>query len=736
MLKVAPWKGVIRFRKRGKLNPRYIGPFRIIERIGPVAYRLELPQELSRVHNVFHVCNLKKCLSDDTLIIPLEEIQLDDKLNFVEEPVEIMNREVKQLKRSRIPIIKVRWNARQFKEKYPCLFTNSRSTTTSIGIDIPVCLGIWGISQAKPSFICVRIMGSPEFSVRTAKALFMWYTVNASVFMSLGHSIKNVMLLKSSALQSSFRYLKFTYGDDEVELIDEESSYYDDGDEVAKIFRIEVNVFDFKTPLCRAFKEFNYLLQIDPDVLTKDIDGIKTYEEYKDDWIYEWNKDVPWVHKRPWTENGVWKEPTPVKHHCKPFNYKSGYSLVDPTVVGKDDGYCNEGNLTGAYIIGNILIIRNKNRYSLKRRFILVVPGMPKLNLSRNDLAAKKSTKLVKYQSSGILCVIELDLTDLSGTLKVDHGTDAMTVVLGKEKGGYARGVGNGVTYKRNFNLTQSRQASDERIFLLQSRWFTTFGESLFRHYDHPILLIVYPLFEEEKAQKRGKVLTETASMVVGYTEEIVHDFEQRLEAIFGRQVNRVHILDFEGLTPDMRKDLAEKEMDGLIMGRCKRYLIGDAMRLDVAGTLCFQLGGARRRRKQGAMIFGGQFVARLVKHFGLLTEERLKGYGDLSRPPEPRGPAKQEGDAGGFTEEALVAPGGGDEDEEMPQTGQSEVLDSMASDFSRFTTWTITSLARLMDRAGVPYTRYSESSVEYQRCTRQRTDGANTSTALQQPDL
>ncbi|GJY61577.1 putative reverse transcriptase domain-containing protein [Tanacetum coccineum] len=142
MLKVAPWKGVMRFGKCGKLNPRYIGPFRIIERIGPVAYRLELPQELSRVHNVFHVCNLKKCLSDDTLVIPLEEIQLEDKLNFVEEPVEIMDRMVKQLKRSRIPIIKVRWNARrgpeytweredQFREKYPHLFTNPRSTTTS-----------------------------------------------------------------------------------------------------------------------------------------------------------------------------------------------------------------------------------------------------------------------------------------------------------------------------------------------------------------------------------------------------------------------------------------------------------------------------------------------------------------------------------------------------------------------------------------------------------------------------
>nr|GEW68766.1 reverse transcriptase domain-containing protein [Tanacetum cinerariifolium] len=113
LLKVAPWKGVIRFGKCGKLNPCYIGPFRIIERIGPVAYRLELPQELSRVHNVFHVCNLKKCLSDEGLIIHLEEIQLNDKLNFVEETVEIMDREVKKLKQSHIPIVKVRWRARR-----------------------------------------------------------------------------------------------------------------------------------------------------------------------------------------------------------------------------------------------------------------------------------------------------------------------------------------------------------------------------------------------------------------------------------------------------------------------------------------------------------------------------------------------------------------------------------------------------------------------------------------------
>nr|GEV11714.1 hypothetical protein [Tanacetum cinerariifolium] len=105
--------GVICFGKWGKLNPRNIGPFKIIAKVGMLAYQLKLPEQLSRVHSTFHVSNLKKCFVDEPLAIPLDEIQIDDKLNFIEEPVEIMDREVKWQKQSRILIVKVRWNSRR-----------------------------------------------------------------------------------------------------------------------------------------------------------------------------------------------------------------------------------------------------------------------------------------------------------------------------------------------------------------------------------------------------------------------------------------------------------------------------------------------------------------------------------------------------------------------------------------------------------------------------------------------
>nr|GEW71748.1 hypothetical protein [Tanacetum cinerariifolium] len=110
-------------------------------------------------------------------------------------------------------------------------------------------------------------------------------------------------------------WIYWTRGDDEVELTNEESSNSDDEDEVTEIFRIDTNVFNFKTPTCKAFKEFNYFLQMDQDFITKHIDGFKTYEEYKDDWIYEWNKDKSW----------------------------------------KYNGYCNGGNFPRAYLVRNTL---------------------------------------------------------------------------------------------------------------------------------------------------------------------------------------------------------------------------------------------------------------------------------------------------------------------------------------------------------------------------------------------
>ncbi|GJX69940.1 putative reverse transcriptase domain-containing protein [Tanacetum coccineum] len=133
MLKVSPWKGVVRFGKRGKLNPRYVGPSKVLERVRDVAYKIDLPEELSTVLNTFHVSNLKKCHADEPLAVPLDGLRIDDQLHFVEEPVEIMDHEMKRLKKSRILLVKVRWNSKrgpeftweredQFRKKYPYLF--------------------------------------------------------------------------------------------------------------------------------------------------------------------------------------------------------------------------------------------------------------------------------------------------------------------------------------------------------------------------------------------------------------------------------------------------------------------------------------------------------------------------------------------------------------------------------------------------------------------------------------
>nr|GEX60217.1 putative reverse transcriptase domain-containing protein [Tanacetum cinerariifolium] len=113
LLKVSPWKGTVHFGKREKLSPRYIRPFRIIARDGLVAYTLELPEELKGVHSIFHVLNLKKCLAKGDIVILMNKIQLDDKFHTIKEPVNVIDRKVKRLKQSRIPIVKVRWNSQK-----------------------------------------------------------------------------------------------------------------------------------------------------------------------------------------------------------------------------------------------------------------------------------------------------------------------------------------------------------------------------------------------------------------------------------------------------------------------------------------------------------------------------------------------------------------------------------------------------------------------------------------------
>jgi hypothetical protein len=135
-LRVAPMKGVIRFGKKGKLNPRYIGPFEILERVGPVAYCLALPPELENIHDVFHVSMLRKYIPDPSHVIRYEPLQLQRDLAYKEVPVKVLDRKVQELRTKSIPLVKVLWKNHEIKEasweledeirkKYPSLFDDN-----------------------------------------------------------------------------------------------------------------------------------------------------------------------------------------------------------------------------------------------------------------------------------------------------------------------------------------------------------------------------------------------------------------------------------------------------------------------------------------------------------------------------------------------------------------------------------------------------------------------------------
>lgn len=133
MLKVSPWKGVLRFRNKGKLGPRFIGPFKILKRVGEVAYVLELPEEMKGIHNTFHVSYLRKCLADVTSVITLDDVEIDPELTSKEEPETILGRKTRQLRNKEIPLVKVQWRHRKgssirwepeerMRNEYPHLF--------------------------------------------------------------------------------------------------------------------------------------------------------------------------------------------------------------------------------------------------------------------------------------------------------------------------------------------------------------------------------------------------------------------------------------------------------------------------------------------------------------------------------------------------------------------------------------------------------------------------------------
>ncbi|GJV66082.1 hypothetical protein Tco_1476910 [Tanacetum coccineum] len=171
---VLPWKGVVRFRKMGKLAPRYVGPFEILERVGLVAYRLRLHEELNNVHDTFHVSNLKKCLADANLHVPLDEIKVDKTLCFVKEPVEIIDREVKRLKRRKIVLVKLAGNSKRGPEFTWEHEDQMRIKLSTIGYVDRVLLrrGYWDLGDISP--VSAPVVATTKIPVLNLGEFKLW----------------------------------------------------------------------------------------------------------------------------------------------------------------------------------------------------------------------------------------------------------------------------------------------------------------------------------------------------------------------------------------------------------------------------------------------------------------------------------------------------------------------------------------------------------------------------------
>ncbi|GKA18380.1 hypothetical protein Tco_0698295 [Tanacetum coccineum] len=196
-----------------------------------------------------------------------------------------------------------------------------------------------------------------KWLIRSYKKQFdEWLAIKFSNYMTMDWYTKNAL------------WIYWTRGDDEEVITDDELSNLGDGNlieenEIAQIFMIDTDIFHFETPLCEAFKKFNYLVNIDVDVLTNDILGFKTYDEYKDAWIYEWNNDVPWVANMSWLDYGPWMEPSDdIEHICKTFRFKNRHAKW-PTCNWKMEKYCNGGDLPEVIQSGDMICFESYEWY-------------------------------------------------------------------------------------------------------------------------------------------------------------------------------------------------------------------------------------------------------------------------------------------------------------------------------------------------------------------------------------
>nr|GEY67833.1 putative reverse transcriptase domain-containing protein [Tanacetum cinerariifolium] len=324
MLKVSPWKGVVRFGKREKLNPRYVGPFKVLERIEDIAYKLNLPEELRRVHNTFHMSKLKKCHADEPLAVPLDGLHFDDKLQFVEEPVEIVDCEVKRLKRSQIPLVNVRWNSKrgpeftweredQFRKKYPHLFARTAPTSRVIATlaarDSPRSTNSDDNHNSKTGarrteraarectytdfFKCQPL---PFKGTKGVASLLQWCERMESVFHISNCAAKNQVKFATCTLHS----VAFTWWNTHVQTVGHEAAYgmswkllmkmmtdkYCPRNEIRKL---EMELWELKvkgTDLASYTQRFQELDLLCGMMFSKEFDKIEKYAEGFPDMIY------------------------------------------------------------------------------------------------------------------------------------------------------------------------------------------------------------------------------------------------------------------------------------------------------------------------------------------------------------------------------------------------------------------------------------------------------------------